>query len=283
MDEENQQLDTSTETATESVQTGESSDVQQGAEQQQESSDWRVKKYGDNWKDNIQYHTETNDYLRKELDKAKAQARRSVRGIEQEDAPRRPAQTGRADDEDLNEFKGETTQEFKDFMEKRMERLFESKLEARERESRFRSTWAAAREKELGDADHGIPSFAELEESHLKPLIEGTRTERDILIPKGSSILRELLRHIPGVDAGQAGYTLGLMLHAQNMDGLRKMFAGQAREEFAKKINETAKNAATVKNGGSGRTTGKLTPADINNMPMEEFSKFRQKQRGLTA
>jgi hypothetical protein len=285
MDEENQQLETSTETGTETAQTDDNAEVRtEGAEQVQESSDWRVKKYGENYNDNVEYHRDTTNYLRKELDKAKAQARQSRRGIEHDDdagTQRRPAANGRSDDDAPQRFEGETTEEFEKYLQQRMMKTFESTLEQRERDNTFRQSLARAREMERGDSENGIPSFAEIEDSHLQPLIQQTRTERDILIPKGSSIVRELLRHLP--DPGQSAYTLGVLLRAGNSDGLRKMFAGQGREEFAKKINEVSKAAATSKNGSSGRTTGKLTPEDIDNMSSAEFEKLKAKNTGRAA
>ena len=268
MDELDTGLDTSTtEDSTTAPDTGSSGESDNG-EQPQPSTDWRAQKYGDEWESSVDYWKDTNKYLRGELDKAKKA--RPARGIEDhETEPRQTArpQQQRQDqpDDDLDNV--QSVKDLVNWWDKQAQSKFETILTQREKQSNFRNSMAQARTEYVGDDI--LPSFQDLEQDVLMPLVQQ------------SPQILQLLRELP--NPGQAAYTLGILLKAQNPAGLRKMFASQGREELLDKINETTKQAVRVKQGRSGPTTAKLTPEQITAMPSDEFERLVAKNTGRAA
>lgn len=255
-DENNQVETTTTETPIDSGDRGGGEVTQQdtGQVQQPESSDWRVQRYGADYESNAEYWRDTTKYLRGELDKAKKASRRS---IEEQDQPSRlpPAPTNGQPDPYAD------VRTVGDVFSK-----VEGMLSEREKQANFRASLRATREREQGDQASGIPSFAELEEEILVPLVKQNPT-----------VLR-LLKELP--DPGQAAYTLAFLMKYKSVDSLRQLFAGEGREEMGKKINEVSKQAVRLKGSRPGQTSGKLTPEDIWSMPAEKFDQLVKKNTG---
>lgn len=269
--ENNEPLDTSTEPSTE-TDTGGAGESEETATPAQ-PSDWRVGRYGEDFENSLEYWRDTNKYLRGELDKAK---RRTHRGIEDEGGEQ-PAETQQAQQRtgqrgDLPEFKD--VGELLEFIDKR----HEASLATRERQSSFRQSMQQARQEYQADTENGIPAFTELEEEFLAPLVRQNVAQEAIVIPKGKSVVLELLKHMP--NPGQAAWTLAMMLKYKNPQGLRELYAGKGREDLARQINDRAKEAVRVRNGKAGNVSPKLTPEQIRAMPTAEFEKLVARNTG---
>lgn len=226
-------------------------------------SDWRVEKYGPDWENSVAYWRDTERYRSNELDKAKRQLRQQ-RSIEQSTTthqqPQQPTQP-----QEPSPYSGvETIDQFG----QRIESRFKEQLDAREREANFRASMASVREKEQGDPARGIPSFSDLEQEVLIPVIE-----------KNPQI-RELVKLVFPQNAGQAFYTLGFLLKYNTLDKLEALFAGKARQELGDKIEQVSQEAVRMRGRRDGATNGKLTPADIWNMSSAEFARLEAKNTG---
>lgn len=265
MDELDQQVDTTTETTTTGAETSVDSEVDKGGDQPQPSSDWRVNKYGAEWEASVDYWRDTNKYLRGELDKAKKV--RPQRGLEDDDAPARTAAPVKEISNGKSPEEIESVKDLLEHVKRTTEDSLEQRLSEREKRTNFRSSMATARENFSGE--DGFPSFTELEQEFLIPLV------------KSSPHVLELLRELP--DPGKGAMTLALVLKAKNPDGLRKMFAADGYKELTDKIDATTKEAVRVKGGKSGATTAKLTPEQIASMPAADFEKLVNKNTGRSA
>ena len=233
------------------------------------SVDWRVEKYGEDWKNNVQYLNDTNKYLRGELDKAKKRAA-PARGLDaDDDPPAKPLNGKHRDDvaQDGGDDKPPTTvKELQDSLTREMRKVLDTDLTEREVKANFKSSIRAARDKYQGDEESGMPSFAELEEEFLLPMMQG----------KNGKTIHKLLHQLE--DPGDAAYTLGLL--AKFKGGFFNLMKGKGADEVLKKIDATSKEAVRIKGGKPGRTSAKLTADDIWNMPKEQFGKEIEKAAG---
>jgi len=242
----------------------------------QAKPDWRVEKYGEDYENSVAYWKDTSSYWRGETDKEKKkrQGKAPLEDFKAADTTVKPAgtngkETMKAGTEGEPEFK--TVQDLLEHVKKNQEQFFESKfterLTERERENNFRSAMQRARKEQTGDPENGIPSFAELEQDVLIPLVESN--------PKVLTLLKEL-----GGDPAENAYTLAIVVKSRNMDGLKAMFERRGREQFAKKLDDVSKEAVRVKGGRTGPTTTKIGPDDIWKMSSEEFEKHVAKETG---
>jgi hypothetical protein len=118
-----------------------------------------------------------------------------------------------------------------------------------------------AREEHKGD--DGLPAYDDLIDEVVAPAIRKN--------PK----IFELIRLME--DPAGAAYTLGFILKYQNFQDIIK---SQSREELVRNINNTAKQAATVRGKTNGRQpSGKLTAAEIEAMSPEDFEKELERFR----
>jgi len=272
------QTEQSTETTTE-VEQDQSTDTQ--TESTQAKPDWRVEKYGPDYESKADYWKDTASYWRGETDKEKKKRQNRVPledfRAKDEGIAAKPNANGNANGANGNTTDAEGKPKFED-VEQLLEHInkqnaqffeknFTEKLTERERESNFKNSMQKARRENVGDPDSGIPSFAEVEQDVLIPLVESN--------PKVLALLKEL----PG-DPAENAYTLGIVVKSRNINGLRELFQRQGRESFAKKIDDVSKQAVRVKGGRSGPTSAQLTPEDILNMPKAEYEKLVAKNTG---
>ena len=257
-DENLESLDTSTETATTDTDTG----GEQRTAEAPVSDDWRVNKYGAEWESNLDYHKDTNKYLRGELDKAKRSNRRTIDEEAQPAAPKQPTngkESPYSDVQNVDEFGN------------RIESRIQSMLSEREKDAAFKASLRHTREQEKGDPDNGIPSFADLEQEVLRPLID-----------KNPGILRVLKETFESDQLGPAANLLAVLVKFKTWENLKAVFAGQARQEMGDKINEVSREAVRMNNKRDNGKTSRLTPEQIQNMPKAEFEKLVARNTGRT-
>lgn len=270
-----------TETTAETDRPEPSQDAQQT--DTQTKADWRLEKYGPDWESTPQYWKDNAGYAWDQLKAEKAKRTGKVIPLEEmklkdaDVAAKFASQTNgngngtHTDAADGGKPKFEDVDQLLEHINKQNEQFFEKnftqKLTERERESSFRNSMQKARADNKGDPDNGIPSFADVEQEVLIPLVESN--------PKVLALLKEL----PG-DPAQNAYTLAIVVKARNINGLRDLFQRQGREQFAKTIQDVSKQAVRVKGGRSGPTSAELTAADITSMPKEDFEKLVAKNTG---
>ena len=139
---------------------------------------------------------------------------------------------------------------------------FESLATDRQLDQRVESSESRARE--IHNGEDGLPSYDELVDEYVVPIIEKNKK------------IYELLRQMP--DPAEASYTLGFLLKYPKF---ADMIKSQSRDELVKTINSSAKFAATARGRNGGRQpTGKLTAPEIYAMTPEDFeaelTKFRE-------
>lgn len=271
------QVEQSTETTTEVEQPDPSTDTQQ-TESTQAKPDWHVDKYGPDYESKADYWKDTATYWRGETDKEKKKRQNRVPLEEfrpkDEGATAKPNLNGNGADrtsaadakpkfDDVEQLLEHINKQNAQFFEKN----FKEKLTESQRESNFANSMQKARRDNTGDPDNGIPSFDDVEQDVLRPLIESN--------PKVLALLKEL----PG-DPAENAYTLGILVKCRNINGLRELFQRQGREQFADKLKQREKEAVRLKSGKSGPTTVKITPEEILNMSKEEFRKYEAQQTG---
>lgn len=234
--------------------TGGGSEVETGeVEQPAVPSDWRVTRYGPEWEQSLEYHRDTNKYLRGELDRAKkTQPRRTI------DEPAEVKQA-KVENDPYADVKS-VPDVFK---------RVESMLSEREKEANWRASLQNVRANETGDPEKGIPSFDELEQEQLIPFFEA------------NPAVKQIIREFP--NPGQAMYTLAFLLKYPSIDKLRALFAGKARHEMGQRINEVSKEAVRLGGRRDGATSSKLTPEQIRNMSSAEFAKLEAQNTGRRA
>lgn len=245
-----------------------------------EKPDWRVEKYGPDWENNVQYWKDNSSYAWEQYkgEKQKRQKGVPLEELGAKDNQGKPAAqangngNGAAKDttadgkpkfEDVDQLLEHINKQNREFFESQ----FSEKLTERERESNFRNSMQKARRENQGDPDNGIPSFADIEQDVLIPLVESN--------PKVLALLKEL----PG-DPAENAYTLGILVKAKNINGLQSLFQRQGREQLVDKIKNAGKEAVRVRGGRSGPTSAELTADDIWKMSKEDFDKHVAKQTG---
>ena len=177
-------------------------------------------------------------------------------GVSQE---RPPSQTYNTVPNSLDEVKdlGQYTR----FVLDEAAKQFEHKMTQKQLDDRVETSESHAREVHNGE--DGLPPYDELLDEFVVPMVQKN--------PK----IFELIRQMP--DPAEASYTLGMLLKWPNFT---EMLKSQANEDLIKKINGTAKQAATVKGKSSGRQpSGKLTKEEIDNMSLEDFERELEKFR----
>src|SRR5688572_21099841 len=198
---EQPQVDTTGETETQAPDTG-SEQVQTDTPQTESKPDWRVERYGQDYENNHEYWKDTASYWRDEHKKERAKRQQGTRVLEEPNGNgvQPESQEGVQDEPEFKSVK-----DLIQYVKKDTERT----LSERERESNFRSSIQRARQEFNAEefTSQGFPSFDDLEEEVLAPLL------------KGSPKIREILREMP--DSGSAAYTLALVLKAKTPRGLR--------------------------------------------------------------
>ncbi len=141
------------------------------------------------------------------------------------------------------------------------EKGFEAKLTERQLDGRVETTEKTAREAHNGE--DGLPAYDELVDEYVAPLINKR--------PRIFSMLREM------EDPAEAAYTLGFILKYKNFSDIVK---SQTRDELMKNINQTSKQAASIKGKNSGRQpSGRLTKEEIDAMSPEDFERELERFR----
>ncbi len=141
------------------------------------------------------------------------------------------------------------------------EKGFEAKLTERQLDGRVESTEKTARDAHNGE--DGLPAYDELVDEYVAPLINKR--------PRIFSMLREM------EDPAEAAYTLGFILKYKNFSDIVK---SQTRDELMKNINQTSKQAASIKGKNSGRQpSGRLTKEEIDAMSPEDFERELERFR----
>ena len=149
----------------------------------------------------------------------------------------------------------ETIGELTESILKQAEQNFEKRFTEKQLDGRVASTEEQARKQH--DGADGYPDYDAIFDGYVEPMIKQN--------PK----VYELLRLMP--NPAEAAYTLGFLLKYPNFKGTVE---SQARDDMAKNINKTAKQAATVKGKNGGvRVITKLTAEEIDKMTPEKFQK----------
>ncbi len=141
------------------------------------------------------------------------------------------------------------------------EKSFEHKMTEKQLDGRVESTEKTARDAHNGE--DGLPAYDELVDEYVAPLINKR--------PRIFSMLREM------EDPAEAAYTLGFILKYKNFSDIVK---SQTRDELMKNINQTSKQAASIKGKNSGRQpSGRLTKEEIDAMSPEDFERELERFR----
>lgn len=141
-------------------------------------------------------------------------------------------------------------------------RQFKKEMTEQQLDSRVEFTETRARE--IHNGDDGLPSYDELVDEYVVPMIQKN--------PK----IFEVIKQLP--DPAEASYTLGFLMKYPKFSDMIKH---QSRDELVKNINQTARQAATVRGRSNGRQpSGKLTKAEIDSMSPEEFERELEAFRG---
>ncbi len=141
------------------------------------------------------------------------------------------------------------------------EKGFEAKLTERQLDGRVESTEKIARDAHNGE--DGLPAYDELVDEYVAPFI----TKR----PAVFNMLRQM------DDPAESAYTLGFILKYKNFSDILR---SQTRDELMKNINQTSKQAATIKGKSNGRQpSGRLTKEEIDAMSPEDFERELERFR----
>ncbi len=141
------------------------------------------------------------------------------------------------------------------------EKSFEHKMTEKQLDGRVESTEKTARDAHNGE--DGLPAYDELVDEYVAPLINKR--------PRIFSMLREM------EDPAEAAYTLGFILKYKNFSDIVK---SQTRDELMKNINQTSKQAASIRGKANGRQpSGRLTKEEIDQMSPEDFEKELERFR----
>jgi hypothetical protein len=228
------------------------------------TTDWRVEKYGHEWENSAAYWKDNSNYAWNQYKTEKQKRQQGAKGLDHEDQPAKQDAAAAKVNKDPAQI--ETAEQLLAEARRQAAEEMSQTLTQRERAQEWKNSIRQARESFAGG--EGLPSFADVEQEVLMPLLQQS--------PKIGQLLREL------ENPGQAAYTLGIVLKAKTPEGLRKMFASQGYEELTDKIDRVSKEAVRVRGNKGGPTNGKLTEKDIWGMSSAEFAKLEAKNTGRT-
>lgn len=152
--------------------------------------------------------------------------------------PKQETETEKPNEKPLDEM---SPAEFLEVATKKAQAEMRKEFTETQKTNRMRSSDAAAREK--FDGSDGRPTYDEMLDDVVAPFI---REHPQVF---------HMLREMP--NPGEAAYALGLLLNPELQEGETKRTQAKARTELVKKIDDAAKKAVTIKNGGNGGGAGK--------------------------
>src|SRR5690349_19816559 len=151
--------------------------------------------------------------------------------------------------------------QYTNYLLQQAEKSFEHKMTERQLDAKVESSEENARKTH--DGEDGLPTYDELFDEQVAPMIQKN--------PR----IYELLRLMP--DPAEATYVLGFIMKYKNF---AQALQSHSRDDLMKAINQTAKQAATIKGKAGNRSgNGKLSKEEIEAMTPEDFERELEKFR----